>query len=98
MLFFGCRNRDKDFIYEDELLAYTRSGALTSLETAFSRDQDRKVYVQDLLREQQDQMRSLLASGAHFYVCGGTAMGSIPIMSTKLFRVSSNLKGDIAQG
>ena len=76
VLFFGCRNRDKDFIYEDELLAYTRSGALTSLETAFSRDQERKVYVQDLLREQQDKTRSLLASGAHFYVCGGTAMGN----------------------
>lgn len=76
VLFFGCRNRDKDFIYEDELLAYTRSGVLTSLETAFSRDQERKVYVQDLLREQGDKMRGLLEGGAHFYVCGGTAMGN----------------------
>jgi len=76
VLFFGCRNRDKDFIYEDELLSYTRSGALTSLETAFSRDQERKVYVQDLLREQQDKLRSLFDSGAHFYVCGYVGPGA----------------------
>lgn len=45
MLFFGCRHKKNDFIYEEELLNYRKSGALTSLHTAFSRDQAEKEYV-----------------------------------------------------
>lgn len=38
--------------------------------TAFSRQQAKKVYVQDRLRESADLVWSLLQRGAHFYVCG----------------------------
>uniref|UniRef100_A0ABI8AKM7 NADPH-dependent diflavin oxidoreductase 1 n=1 Tax=Felis catus TaxID=9685 RepID=A0ABI8AKM7_FELCA len=49
-LFFGCRWRDRDFYWESEWLELERKGCLT-LFTAFSREQERKVYVQHRLRE-----------------------------------------------
>lgn len=45
LLFFGCRHREKDFIYEEELLGFKATGALTALHVAFSRDQPQKDYV-----------------------------------------------------
>ena len=51
MLFFGCRNESKDFIYEDEMRAALRKGVITSLDVAFSRDGPKKVYVQDKIIE-----------------------------------------------
>jgi sulfite reductase (NADPH) flavoprotein alpha-component len=38
--------------------------------TAFSRDQDHKIYVQDRIIENKDSIWALIGSGAHFYVCG----------------------------
>ena len=43
-LYFGCRNKEKDFIYREELEKYVEDGVLT-LHTAFSRDQPEKIYV-----------------------------------------------------
>ena len=76
VLFFGCRRRDEDFICEQELLQACQNGALTSLHTAFSREQAHKVYVQDMIREHASQVWDLLSKKkGHFYVCGGTQMG-----------------------
>lgn len=69
LLFFGCRHPAQDFIYEDELKAWAQAG-LVQLHTAFSRDGERKTYVQDRLREQADAVWQLLQAGAHIYVCG----------------------------
>ncbi|MFD8715003.1 molybdopterin-dependent oxidoreductase [Streptomyces anulatus] len=69
-LFFGEQHRATDFYYRDELDALSRSGTLTRLDTAFSRDQRAKVYVQDRMREHGAQLWSLLRDGAHLYVCG----------------------------
>ncbi|CAG8646383.1 26545_t:CDS:10 [Racocetra persica] len=49
-LFFGCRNKDKDYYYEDQWKQYIDAGQLKVF-AAFSRDQDKKVYVQDILKE-----------------------------------------------
>eukprot|EP00879_Flechtneria_rotunda_P027972 GHRR01030041.1.p1 GENE.GHRR01030041.1~~GHRR01030041.1.p1 ORF type:complete len:280 (+),score=100.54 GHRR01030041.1:432-1271(+) len=68
-LFFGCRRHDQDFLYGDQLQQWHNDGVIT-LHTAFSRETDRKVYVQQRLREVGDQMWQLLEAGAHFYVCG----------------------------
>ncbi len=69
MLFFGCRHPEQDFIYADELKGWAGRGVV-QLHTAFSRAGERKVYVQDLIREQASQVWRLLEAGAIVYVCG----------------------------
>lgn len=69
-LFFGERNRATDFLYEEELNAFLRSGVLTRLDTAFSRDETNKVYVQHRLLEQTGELCRWIAEGAHIFVCG----------------------------
>lgn len=69
-LFFGARNRDKDFYYEDEWEAHRASGALTNLSCAFSRDQAEKDYVQHHLLRAKVELAEWLRDGAYFYVCG----------------------------
>ncbi|MFJ5030357.1 molybdopterin-dependent oxidoreductase [Streptomyces sp. NPDC088560] len=69
-LFFGEQHRATDFYYEQELTGFLAEGTLTRLDTAFSRDQRAKVYVQDRMREHGPLLWSWLQDGAHFYVCG----------------------------
>ncbi|WP_086765036.1 bifunctional nitrate reductase/sulfite reductase flavoprotein subunit alpha [Streptomyces bobili] len=69
-LFFGEQRRATDFSYEEELTALLADGTLERLDTAFSRDQRAKIYVQDRMREHGSQLWSWLRDGAHFYVCG----------------------------
>lgn len=77
VLFFGCRRRDEDFIYENELLSYTQDGTLTNLYTAFSREGVEKVYVQHLLAQEGELVFDIMQNqGGYFYVCGGTSMGT----------------------
>ena len=77
ILFFGCKSRDQDYIYQEELESYAKDGTLTELHTAFSRAQKEKVYVQTLLRKDNisSHMWELLCRDAHVYVCGSLAMG-----------------------
>jgi sulfite reductase (NADPH) flavoprotein alpha-component len=67
---FGERNRATDFLYEPELTAWLRDGTLSRLDTAFSRDQGAKVYVQDRMWESAEDLWRWLQDGAYFYVCG----------------------------
>ena len=69
-LFFGDRNSGTDFLYREELQAMQQSGLLTQLDLAFSRDQSKKIYVQDKMREQGAQLFKYLEQGAYFYICG----------------------------
>lgn len=69
-LFFGDRNRDTDFIYQDEIEAMQTSGLLTRLDLAFSRDQVEKIYVQDRMLENGAELFKWLENGGYFYVCG----------------------------
>ncbi|MEU1028257.1 bifunctional nitrate reductase/sulfite reductase flavoprotein subunit alpha [Streptomyces mirabilis] len=69
-LFFGEQHRATDFYYEDELTGLLDDGTLTRLDTAFSRDQRAKVYVQDRMREHGPELWHWLQDGARFYVCG----------------------------
>ncbi|MFC9926117.1 molybdopterin-dependent oxidoreductase [Streptomyces sp. NPDC127190] len=69
-LFFGEQHRATDFYYEQELAAFLADGTLTRLDTAFSRDQRTKIYVQDRMREHGPLLWSWLRDGAHLYVCG----------------------------
>ncbi|KXT56607.1 molybdopterin-dependent oxidoreductase [Gordonia sp. PS3] len=69
-IFFGERHRATEFYYEDELAGFREAGVLTRLDTAFSRDQPEKVYVQHLMRERAPEIWEWLRRGAHVYVCG----------------------------
>jgi sulfite reductase (NADPH) flavoprotein alpha-component len=69
-LFFGHQRSDVDFFYSDELSAMKASGLLTRLSLAWSRDGDKKFYVQDRMREVGRDIWTWLAEGAHVYVCG----------------------------
>lgn len=70
ILYFGCRKRSEDYLYEEELEDYVKKGAL-KLHLAFSRDQAKKVYVTHKLNENADEIwRVLGESNGHIYVCG----------------------------
>jgi sulfite reductase (NADPH) flavoprotein alpha-component len=69
-LFFGHRNQMTDFLYEKELEAFRRSGVLTKLSLAWSRDGDKKTYVHHRMIEEGEELFDWLYDGAHFYVCG----------------------------
>jgi sulfite reductase (NADPH) flavoprotein alpha-component len=69
-LFFGERSAATDFLYREELQSMLADGHLTRLDTAFSRDQERKIYVQDRMLEQSAQLWSWMQEGASLYVCG----------------------------
>jgi len=69
-LFFGDQTRASDFLYEEQLTAWQKDGFLTRLDLAFSRDQGEKVYVQNRMLENADELWAWLEEGAHFYVCG----------------------------
>jgi NADPH-dependent sulfite reductase flavoprotein alpha-component len=69
-LFFGEQHAATDFYYRDELDALRADGTLARLDTAFSRDQRAKIYVQDRMQEHGHRLWTWLEGGAHFYVCG----------------------------
>ena len=69
-LFFGDQKSQTDFLYRESLEAYVDSGLLNRLDTAFSRDQDHKIYVQDRMRENGAEIFSWLERGGYFFVCG----------------------------
>jgi len=69
-LFFGDQKRASDFLYEEQLGAWQKSGFLARLDLAFSRDQAEKIYVQHRMIEHAAELWSWLDQGAHFYVCG----------------------------
>ena len=69
-LFFGDRNRATDFLYEEEIKAWRGKGVLHRLDTAFSRDQPEKIYVQQRMLENAAELWRWLEEGGYFYVCG----------------------------
>lgn len=69
-LLFGERNAACDLHYRDELEAWLAQGSIERADYAFSRDGRSRVYVQQLLREQVDEVRAWIGAGASVYVCG----------------------------
>lgn len=74
-LFFGCRRSDEDYLYKEELEEFVSDGTLTKLEVAFSREQERKVYVQHMMRKHGKALFDMIEDDGYVFVCGdGAAM------------------------
>ena len=69
-LFFGDQHAATDYLYGDEWKKLLAEGRMARVDLAFSRDQAKKVYVQDRMREAAAELWAWINGGAHFYVCG----------------------------
>ena len=69
-LFFGDQKKESDFLYETEFAEMQGKGLLTRFDTAFSRDQAEKIYVQNRMHENAAELWKWLQEGAFFYICG----------------------------
>ena len=72
-LFFGEQRHNSDFFYKEQLEEMQKEGVLTRFDTAFSRDQAHKIYVQHRMLENSKDIFDWLESGAQFFVCGDAA-------------------------
>ena len=81
-LIFGSMNKKNDFIFEKELEEFKKKGILTEYYTAFSRDQEKKIYVQDVLGNvfKKEKLEDLIVKkGMKVYICGSLSMGNAVI-------------------
>ena len=69
-LFFGECCAESDFLYRSEFESFVAGHTLTRMDTAFSRDQHQKIYVQHRMLEAGKEIWSWLQDGAVIYVCG----------------------------
>lgn len=83
-LFFGEQHFITDFLYQAEIQSWLETGALTKVETAFSRDQPEKIYVQDKMLQQGHEFYQWLDAGSHVYVCGAREPMSRDVEQTLL--------------
>ena len=92
-LIFGHRRFLHDFLYQLDIQNWLKSGVLGRLDLAFSRDQPEKRYVQHVLWDQRDALKTQLAEGATLYLCGDAKAMARDVDAT-LTRI---LGGDDAQ-
>jgi len=83
-LFFGDQHFTTDFLYQTEIQAWAQTGVLTKVNTAFSRDQAQKVYVQHRMQQQAAGVFQWLETGAHLYLCGAKEPMSVDVENTLL--------------
>lgn len=88
-LFFGEQRQASDFLYRDEFQAMQADGTLTRLDTAFSRDQHKKIYVQDRMKENSAELFAWLERGAYFYVCGDATRMAKDVEQTLLDTIAN---------
>jgi len=93
ILFYGCRYETKDFLYRNELLG---NDALRVI-TAFSREQEQKIYVQHRMKEHSDLLWDMFERKARFYICGSQAMGEKVLEVLKTMLKEHNVKASIGK-
>ena len=81
-LIYGSMNKKNDFIFEKELEEFKKKGILTEYYTAFSRDQEKKIYVQNVFEKEfnKEKLEDLVNNkGMKIYICGSVSMGNAVI-------------------
>jgi len=96
-LFFGDQHFTTDFLYQTELQNWLQTGVLTRLNTAFSRDQAEKVYVQHKMLRESAELFRWLEAGAYVYVCGAKDPMSVDVEMALLHIIQKEGKKPLAQ-
>jgi sulfite reductase (NADPH) flavoprotein alpha-component len=96
-LFFGDQHFTTDFLYQTELQNWLQTGVLTRLNTAFSRDQAEKVYVQHKMLRESAELFRWLEAGAYIYVCGAKEPMSVDVEMALLHVIQKEGKKPLAQ-
>ncbi len=94
-LFFGEQRSVSDYLYKEQFLGMQKDGLLTKLHTAFSRDQGKKVYVQDRMQENAAELYAWLERGAYFYVCGDASRMAKDVESALLDCIAKGANGTL---
>ena len=93
-LIFGAQTKKNDFIYEDQISNFVEEKILNNLDTAFSRDQDKKIYVQDKIYERGNEFFQWLQNDAIIYVCGDAQKMAKDVEVTIIKLIAKELKCD----
>ena len=93
-LFFGAQTKKNDFIYKDQISNFVEEKILNNLDTAFSRDQDEKIYVQDKIYEKSYEFFKWLENDAIIYVCGDAQKMAKDVEVTIINIIAKELKCD----
>ena len=96
-LFFGAQTKINDFIYEDEILNFKKNKVLQKLDLAFSRDQLKKIYVQDKMYESRAEIFQWIEDGAILYVCGDALKMAKDVDNMLKRIIEENLECNAAQ-
>lgn len=85
-LFYGCRHKERDYLYREELEKFRDGKILTNLIVSFSRDESppgSPRYVQDNIIKYDVEMASLISDKAAIvYVCGDARNMSKDVFDT----------------
>lgn len=81
-LFFGEQHFSSDFLYQTEIQNFVHTGVLHKIDLAFSRDQAAKVYVQDRMRRNADELFNWISDGASVYISGTKDPMSVDVENT----------------
>lgn len=97
-LFFGDQHFVSDFLYQTELLSLFETGTLTRFNTAFSRDQKDKIYVQHRMLQQSAELFDWIQNGAIIYICGAKHPMSTDVENTllQIFQTKGNMNEEEA--
>ena len=98
-LIFGNPHFASDFLYQTEWQQFAKDGFLHKYDFAWSRDQEKKIYVQDKIRENSTALWQWLQEGAYFYVCGDASKMAKDVEQAllKVIAKEGNLSPDEAE-
>ncbi|ODV94840.1 hypothetical protein PACTADRAFT_50694 [Pachysolen tannophilus NRRL Y-2460] len=100
-LYLGSRYKREEYLYGELWEAYKDAGIITHIGAAFSRDQPEKIYIQDRIRENIEELTdAIITKNGSFYLCGPT--WPVPDITACLEDIVQNdwdkrgVKGDVA--